>query len=176
MKTLNKLWGAGLLALLLSVVAPNKSMAQGGYISDQEFYDELQPYGTWVSDPQYGNVWVPDADEDFRPYATRGHWVVTEYGNTWVSDFEWGWAPFHYGRWRFDDYYGWEWIPGNEWGPAWVNWRSGDDYYAWAPLGPGISLDVAFGGNYYVPDDYWVCAPRAYINSPYVYNYYLPRN
>ena len=125
MKALNKIWGIGILAVTLSLLAPSKSRAQGGYISDQEFYDGLAPYGTWVSDPQYGNVWIPDADQDFRPYATRGHWVITDYGNTWVSDYEWGWAPFHYGRWEFDDFYNnWIWIPGYEWAPAWVSWRN----------------------------------------------------
>jgi hypothetical protein len=175
MKSLNKIWGIGLLVMLLSLVVPGKSMAQGGYISDQEFYDQLGPYGTWVSDPEYGDVWVPDVDGDFRPYATRGHWVLTDYGNTWVSDYEWGWAPFHYGRWRYDDYYGWEWIPGHEWAPAWVSWRHGGGYYGWAPLRPGISISISIGGGYEAPDYYWTCAPQAYINSPQIYNYYVPR-
>ena len=174
MKSINKIWGIGLLAMLLSLVVPGKSIAQGGYVSDQQFYDDLSPYGTWVSDSQYGNVWIPDADENFRPYATRGHWVVTDYGNTWVSDYEWGWAPFHYGRWRYDDYYGWEWIPGHEWAPAWVSWRHGGGYYGWAPLMPGISISLSFGSGYSVPDYYWTCAPQAYIASPRIYNYYVP--
>jgi hypothetical protein len=176
MKTLNKISGICLLAILLLLAAPRKSMAQEGYISDQEFYDDLQPYGTWVSDPEYGNVWIPDADENFRPYATRGHWVITDYGNTWVSDYPWGWATFHYGRWRYDDYYGWEWIPGHEWAPAWVTWRHGGGYYGWAPLMPGISISISIGGGYRVPDNYWVCAPQAYIASPNIYNYYVPHN
>ncbi|WP_154402444.1 DUF6600 domain-containing protein [Mucilaginibacter endophyticus] len=176
MKFINKICGISLIAFLLMLAAPNMGKAQeGGYVSDQEFYDELDPYGTWVSDPQYGNVWVPDAGDDFRPYATRGHWVVTDYGNTWVSDYEWGWAPFHYGRWRYDDYYGWEWIPGHEWAPAWVSWRHGGGYYGWAPLQPGISISISFGNSYNVPDNYWVCAPQAYINRPNIYNYYAPR-
>src|SRR5882757_1439338 len=83
MKLLNKIWGIGLIAMSIALITPKHSMAQdGGYVTDQEFYDNLQPYGTWVSDDQYGNVWVPDVDEGFRPYATRGHWVVTDYGNT----------------------------------------------------------------------------------------------
>ncbi len=89
----------GLLAFMLIALAPGKSTAQGQYISDQDFYDNLSPYGVWVYDPQYGDMWVPDVDGNFRPYATRGHWVLTEYGNTWVSDYPWGWATFHYGRW-----------------------------------------------------------------------------
>ncbi|HWZ15029.1 MAG TPA: DUF6600 domain-containing protein [Mucilaginibacter sp.] len=175
MSILKKIWGIGLLTALILTVIPGKSKAQEGrYISNQEFYDYLQPYGTWVEDPQYGDVWVPDVDESFRPYASRGHWVLTDYGNVWVSGYPWGWATFHYGRWRYDDYYGWEWIPGNEWAPAWVRWRHGGGYYGWAPLMPGISISLSFGRSYREPDNYWVCAPQNYINSPYIYNYYAP--
>ncbi|MDB5287349.1 MAG: hypothetical protein JWR05_2298 [Mucilaginibacter sp.] len=165
------------LAFALILAAPHKSTAQGGngqYISEQEFYDQLSPYGAWVSDPNYGDVWVPDVNGDFRPYVTNGHWVLTEYGNTWVSDYPWGWATFHYGRWHYDDYYGWEWIPGNEWAPAWVSWRNGNGYYGWAPLAPQISIEASFGSNYYIPDTYWAFAPYAYINQPNIYNYCVP--
>jgi hypothetical protein len=178
MKVLNKIWGIALLAFTLILSAPHTSIAQqeGEYISDQEFYDELQPYGTWIYDPQYGNVWIPDVEEDFRPYATRGYWAMTSYGNTWVSDYPWGWATFHYGRWHFDNYYGWEWVPGNEWAPAWVSWRDGGGYYGWAPMEPGISMDASYSDNYSVPDNYWVFVPYAYINYTNVYNYYVPYN
>ena len=176
MQNINKILGLCLTACLLLLVNPAPAKAQpGASVSFQTFYNELQPYGTWVDDPNYGDVWIPNVDEDFKPYATNGHWIVTEYGNTWESDYEWGWAPFHYGRWRFDDYYGWEWIPGSEWGPAWVNWRTGGGYYAWAPLGPRVSIDVSFGNDYNVPNDYWMCAPYAYITSPRIYDYYVPR-
>src|ERR1700754_2358178 len=175
MNLLKKICGLSLIAFLIMLAAPNNARAQEGeYVSDQEFYDELDPYGTWVNDPTYGNVWIPDAEDGFRPYANNGHWVVTDYGNTWVSEYPWGWATFHYGRWRYDDYYGWEWIPGHEWAPAWVSWRSGGGYYGWAPLSPGISINLSFGNSYHVPDYYWVCAPQAYINSPNIYNYYVP--
>ncbi|MDB5000064.1 MAG: hypothetical protein JWR76_1141 [Mucilaginibacter sp.] len=177
MKNINKLGGIILLAFVLILAAPHKSTAQGGngqYISDQEFYDQLSPYGAWVSDPNYGDVWVPDVNGDFRPYVTNGHWVLTEYGNTWVSDYPWGWATFHYGRWHYDDYYGWEWIPGNDWAPAWVSWRNGNGYYGWAPLEPRISIEASFGSNYYIPDTYWAFAPYAYINQPNIYNYCVP--
>jgi hypothetical protein len=175
MRILKKIFGIGLLTAFILTAIPGKSKAQEGrYISNQEFYDYLQPYGTWVEDPEYGDVWVPDVDESFRPYASRGHWVLTDYGNVWVSNYPWGWATFHYGRWRYDDYYGWEWIPGNEWAPAWVRWRHGHGYYGWAPLMPGISISLSFGSGYREPDNYWVCAPQNYINSPNIDNYYLP--
>ncbi|OJW83955.1 MAG: hypothetical protein BGO69_09495 [Bacteroidetes bacterium 46-16] len=140
-----------------------KASAQDDYVSYQTFYDDLSPYGQWVYDPQYGYVWVPDVEYDFRPYYTRGHWIATGYGNMWVSDYPWGWAAFHYGRWTYDPYYGWLWIPGNEWGPAWVSWRYGGGYYGWAPLGPGITVSVAFG-DYYCPDNWWV-----FIGPQYLY-------
>jgi hypothetical protein len=177
MKTLNKLFATGAMVFLLMLMAPHKSMAQDdGYVSDQEFYDELQQYGTWVQDDQYGDVWVPDVDGDFRPYATNGYWIQTDYGTTWVSDYPWGWATFHYGRWRYDDYYGWEWIPGHQWAPAWVSWRQGGGYYGWAPMGPGISLTLSLGGiGLNINDNYWVYAPQRYITSRYINRYYAPR-
>ena len=169
MTTLKNFFTIGAMAFLFMLMTPHKAMAQDdGYVSDQEFYDDLQNYGTWVQDDQYGNVWVPDVDADFRPYATNGYWVQTDYGTTWVSDYPWGWATFHYGRWRYDDYYGWEWIPGHEWAPAWVSWRQGGGYYSWAPMQPGITISISLGSGYYVPDRYWVCAPQAHINSRHI--------
>jgi hypothetical protein len=104
--------------------------------TDQVFYDQLSPYGQWIDYPDYGYVWQPNVDADFRPYVTNGSWVYSDYGWTWASDYSWGWAPFHYGNWFYDDSYGWLWVPGNEWAPAWVNWGQSGDYYGWAPVPP----------------------------------------
>ncbi len=90
-----------------------------------------------------------------------------------MSEYEWGWAPFHSGRWLFDDYYGWIWVTDDEWGPAWVTWRSGGGYYGWAPLGPGMGIDINI--NLHIPYNYWVFVPDIYIRSPRVYNYCVPR-
>ncbi|PRY52243.1 hypothetical protein B0I27_1061 [Arcticibacter pallidicorallinus] len=144
----------------------------GASVSFQTFYDELSPYGQWINYQDHGRVWIPNVEEGFQPYGTRGHWVVTDYGNTWVSDYDWGWAPFHYGRWLFDDYYGWIWVPGSEWGPAWVNWRSGGGYYGWAPLGPGLDINI----NINIPLARWIFVPQRYITHRSVYNYHVPRN
>lgn len=146
-------------------------------VSYQTFYDELSPYGQWVDYPGQGYVWVPDAGDDFRPYSTNGHWVWTDnYEWMWVSDYDWGWAPFHYGRWEQDDYYGWFWVPGYEWSPAWVAWRDGGDYYGWAPIRPGINININFNiGGYNPPNDYWCFAPRRYITSPRIYDYCVDR-
>ena len=141
----------------------------------QEFYDDLAPHGQWLNDPQYGYVWAPHVGNDFRPYYTNGRWVMTEYGNTWVSGYSWGWAPFHYGRWAQSNYYGWIWIPGNEWGPAWVNWRQGGGYYGWAPMGPGININISFGSGYNVPNPWWTFIPCGHIYTPGWQRYYSPR-
>ncbi|MGH2647771.1 MAG: DUF6600 domain-containing protein [Ginsengibacter sp.] len=141
-------------------------------ITYQQFYDDLSPYGNWVNYQDYGYVWVPD-EAGFRPYYNNGHWIYTNYGWTWVSDYNWGWAPFHYGRWLYDDDYGWMWIPGYEWAPAWVSWRNSPDYYGWAPLGPGININISIGSQ--IPYNYWAFVPHRYINSPRINNYYVDR-
>lgn len=185
MKMLSNRTGGFLPALILAVMlvlglSAQKAQAQD-YYDDygngdyQEFYDDLSPYGQWLNDPQYGYVWTPNVGGDFRPYYTNGRWVMTEYGNTWVSDYDWGWAPFHYGRWAQSSYYGWIWIPGREWGPAWVNWRQGGGYYGWAPMGPGISINISFGGGYNVPNPWWTFIPCGNIYTPGWQRYYSPR-
>jgi hypothetical protein len=135
--------------------AQNNVPDQNQPVTLQVFYDELSPYGTWIKDPNYGFVWSPNVDQNFKPYVTNGHWVNSDYGWTWVSDFSWGWAPFHYGRWTVDSQYGNIWIPDTVWGPAWVSWRQSDGYVGWTPMGPGVDIDYALGGSYYVPYDQW---------------------
>lgn len=131
--------------------------------SYQDFYDGLAPYGRWINDPQFGYVWMPNVGRDFRPYYTNGYWAMTEYGNTWVSNYDWGWAAFHYGRWTYDNYYGWLWIPDTQWAPAWVSWRSNYNYYGWAPMGPGVNINISLGS---IPIDWWVFLSPNYFYEP----------
>ena len=160
------------LSLLAGMITPQQAGAKNYTgVSFQVFYDELSPYGDWVKDARHGYVWLPAVREDFHPYGSDGHWVMTEYGNTWVSNYDWGWAPFHYGRWYFDDYFqSWAWIPGYDWGPAWVNWRTGGGYYGWAPLGPGVSINVSVN----LPSFHWVFLPNHHIYHHHAYRYYAP--
>ena len=139
--------------LALFLIPPHRASAQDVTVSYQSFYDELSPYGQWIADSEYGYVWVPNVDDEFRPYFTDGFWAWTEYGNTWVSDYPWGWAAFHYGRWIFNEYYGWIWVPGTTWSPGWVAWRWGGGFYGWAPLMPGMEWN---GGEYVCAVDWWV--------------------
>ncbi|MEP7169247.1 MAG: DUF6600 domain-containing protein [Bacteroidota bacterium] len=173
MKSIKKIAVAFALIATCTLIAENKSQAQAA-VNFQVFYDQLSPYGQWVDDPQYGYVWIPAGAAGFSPYETAGHWVLTDYGWTWVSDYPWGWAPFHYGRWHYGAY-GWLWVPGHEWGPAWVSWRRARGYYGWAPLEPGISLQVAFGPRYSIPHERWVFVQERYISNPHLTTYYTPR-
>lgn len=135
-------------------------VATGGGISFSVFYHELRPHGRWVFHPQFGQVWIPrNVGRNFHPYVTNGHWVMTNRGNMWVSGYSWGWAPFHYGRWFFDDFHGWAWVPGYEWAPAWVVWRGGAGYYGWAPMRPGVNINV----NIHLPGRYWVFVPNRHV-------------
>ncbi len=65
------------------------------------------------------------------------------------------------GRWAYMNG-DWGWVPGYEWAPAWVAWSGDNDYYGWAPLAPGLSLDVSFGS---IPSDRWCFVPSRYIYS-----------
>jgi hypothetical protein len=108
--------------------------------SPNDFYQPLEPYGSWVEVSSYGRCWHPrEVPPDWQPY-TQGHWEWTDAGWYWVSDEPWGWACFHYGSWYDDPAYGWVWIPGTEWASAWVSWRYSDDYIGWAPCGPSLTV------------------------------------
>jgi hypothetical protein len=165
------------IVALLTILSinPSKAKAQGPSVSFQVFYDNLSPYGTWVEYPAYGYVWIPDAEPGFSPYSTGGYWVWTDFGWTWVSDYAWGWAPFHYGRWKYDGFYGWFWVPDYVWGPAWVCWRHSPGYYGWAPIEPGININVVIRGRYHPHHDYWCFMDEHYMGDRYGYQHYVPR-
>jgi len=102
--------------------------------------EDLDPYGRWVYDPSYGQVWVPAVDPGWAPYRA-GRWVWEDYyGWTWLSADPWGWAPYHWGRWYWGSY-GWAWWPGAfgpryYWSPALVG------FFGW---GGGVGFSVGFG-------------------------------
>lgn len=114
-------------------------------------YYDLDGYGSWANETEYGSVWYPaSVPAGWAPYRF-GRWVWVEpWGWTWVDDAPWGFAPFHYGRWAM---FGprWGWIPGPIavapiYGPAFVAFVGGAGFSvgfgaggvaAWFPLGPG---------------------------------------
>jgi Family of unknown function (DUF6600) len=173
MKTKNKMLALFIILIIALIVNSKKVSAQQNNVSFQVFYDQLSPYGQWVDYPNYGYVWIPDAGPDFVPYSTRGSWIMTAYGWTWFSSYDWGWAPFHYGRWGYDNYYGWYWVPDGEWGPAWVNWRSSEGFYGWAPMEPGVTISFSLGMNYNSNYDHWIFVRDRYIGSPNMNRYYV---
>jgi hypothetical protein len=111
-------------------------------------YQDLDDYGSWRSDPNYGNVWTPTrVSADWAPYR-NGHWAwISPWGWTWVDDAPWGYAPFHYGRWVSLNG-NWGWVPGPRdvqpvYAPALVVFigapQFGNGYggnVGWFPLGP----------------------------------------
>jgi hypothetical protein len=154
---------------VISFTPVAETKAQLVSVNFSTFHRELSPYGRWMNNPRFGQVWIYNA-VGFKPYNTDGHWEYTNYGWSWESDHDWGWAPFHYGRWEFDPYYGWMWIPGYEWASAWVSWSSYDDYYGWAPLGYGININVSFGS---IPYNNWNFIPRRNICDRDLNRYYV---
>jgi hypothetical protein len=103
---------------------------------------ELQQYGSWLPEEDYGSVWFPaSVPAAWQPYC-YGHWTwVAPWGWTWIEAEAWGFAPFHYGRWAI---FGgrWGWVPGPPvvhpvYAPALVVFvHPGNGAAAWFPLGP----------------------------------------
>jgi hypothetical protein len=104
--------------------------------------EDLDRYGRWEQNPDYGPVWIPTAvAADWAPYS-HGHWTwVRPWGWTWVDDAPWGFAPFHYGRWVYARN-NWCWTPGTRvrrpvYAPALVAWIGG----------PRANVSVTVGGG-----------------------------
>jgi FecR protein len=90
---------------------------------------DLDGYGNWQTDPDYGSVWYPPVVAGWVPYS-QGCWIwVAPWGWTWIDDAPWGFVPFHYGRWVHVRS-GWAWSPGQftvrpVYAPALVVWGTG---------------------------------------------------
>ena len=156
-----------LLALVLAALAtplfPQHASAEVE-VSFDYFQDALSPFGEWIEVGDYGPCWRPTGvAEDWAPY-TDGYWAYTDAGWTWVSYEDWGGITYHYGRWVHVVDEGWVWVPEYEWGPAWVSWRSNDEYVGWAPLPPEARWEESTGFSVWVdtsydigPDSYRFC-------------------
>ncbi len=114
------------------------------YVShDVVGYEDLDDNGTWRSDPNYGDVWVPRVAAGWAPYRD-GHWAwISPWGWTWVDDAPWGYAPFHYGRW-VNARGNWCWVPGPiavrpVYAPALVAFIGGPRF--------GVAISVGGGGG-----------------------------
>src|ERR1700743_1809665 len=80
---------------------------------------DLNHYGQYIQDPQYGNVWQPyGVSMDWDPFS-NGYWADTSGGGVWGSSYPWGWMPYRYGHWVFINGRGWFWQPG-----GWNNWNN----------------------------------------------------
>lgn len=120
------------------------------YVDDNVIgYEDLDSYGYWDWEADYGNVWYPNkVGRGWSPYRF-GHWDwISPWGWTWVDDESWGFAPFHYGRWA-EVHHRWCWVPGPRheravYAPALVAWigapgisvSAGVGSVGWIPLGP----------------------------------------
>jgi hypothetical protein len=116
-------------------------------------YEDLDSYGEWIQEPDYGPLWIPTrVDSGWVPYRD-GHWAwVRPWGWTWIDDQPWGYAPFHYGRWVYvrDR---WAWYPGKRverpvWAPALVAFVGGSGWSvgsadATPPLSGGIRFRLS---------------------------------
>jgi hypothetical protein len=141
---------------------PYQSSISSQYVSPDVYgAQDLDQYGRWNYDPEYGNVWVPQVAADWAPYRC-GRWSWIEfYGWSWVGCEPWGWAPYHYGNW-YHGSFGWSWYPGSirshyYWRPALVGffgWGGrgyggfGYEHVGWVPLAPRERFHAWYGNGY----------------------------
>ncbi len=120
-----------------------RSQAYNYVSSDIVGADDLDSYGRWDTDPQYGRVWVPQVAADWAPYQD-GRWAWEDYyGWTWIGSEPWGWAPYHYGNW-YRASFGWAWYPGPRYGRTWYR----PALVGFFGFGGGGGFDFGFGfGN-----------------------------
>ncbi|MEJ1961408.1 MAG: DUF6600 domain-containing protein [Gammaproteobacteria bacterium] len=77
-------------------------------------YEDLDSYGSWTSEPDYGYVWTPTrVVAGWSPYSSGHYSYVGGWGWAWIDDAPWGFAPFHYGRWVSVGSR-WSWVPGRD--------------------------------------------------------------
>jgi hypothetical protein len=147
--------------------------------SDVIGYDDLDDYGGWRPDHEYGNVWFPHTTVvGWAPYR-YGHWVwISPWGWTWVDDEPWGFAPFHYGRWVVVRGV-WGWVPSPPrpvavgvvyvrpvYAPALVAWVGGPHFSVGIGIGGGGGVGVAWFPL--GPRD--VYCPSYHVSERYVQN------
>jgi hypothetical protein len=147
------------------------------YVSrDVDGYYDLDDYGDWDNDAEFGSVWFPrDVVVGRVPYH-YGHWVwISPWGWTWIGEEPWGFAPYHDGRWYIVRGR-WGWVPG----PVVVRPVYAPHLVAFVGGGGGLSVAVGFGGGFagvawfpLGPRDVWVpgyrCSPR-YVQNINVTN------
>ncbi len=120
------------------------------YVSpDVVGYEELDAYGTWGTDQDYGNVWRPSrVASGWTPYRD-GHWSwVDPWGWTWVDDAPWGYAVSHYGRWA-NLRGSWVWVPGPQreqavYAPALVGFVDGRNLQLASAVGTAIAAAIGW--------------------------------
>ena len=122
-------------------------------------YEDMNAYGSWSRDSQYGDVWTPrSVPANWQPYRT-GHWSnVKPWGWTWIDDQPWGYAPYHYGRWANSNNR-WVWVPPQ---------RDAPPVYAPALVAfiGGIELTATLGQQSSAPVGWFPLGPReAYVPS-----------
>jgi len=95
--------------------------------------DELDGYGSWSDDADYGSVWTPN-EVAFIPYVTDGRWVTVGTNEPiWLANSTWGAVTTHHGRWVATPSVGvaaasstprWRWVPGVKLQSSWAAWHT----------------------------------------------------
>ena len=94
------------------VLGREDQLADAETPSEDTQNEELQQYGEWRDDPNYGRVWTPAyAYGGYNPFH-GGYWQPVGFGWSWVDPYPWGQFGFNDGRWAYSPYmHRWCWVP-----------------------------------------------------------------
>lgn len=153
-------------------------------------YQDLDTYGSWRADTNYGQVWYPShVAAGWAPYRD-GHWAwIDPWGWTWMDDAAWGFAVSHYGRWA--NLRGtWGWVPGPVqsrayYAPALVAFVGGSNFQvtissgsvggvAWFPLAPREVYRPAYATSRGYFEN--INRSNTVVNTTVINNYYNNTN
>jgi hypothetical protein len=75
-------------------------------------YEELERYGEWYDEPNYGHVWMPSyAYGGWDPFG-YGSWQHVGYGYAWVDPMPWSYYTNYGGHWAYLHHLDrWCWVP-----------------------------------------------------------------
>lgn len=128
-------------------LVPGVALPPGATLEPALMHGLLDGAGSWRTVESLGTLWLPEPSRvgsNFVPFQSEGRWLSTDRGLYWQAQSGWGFVTSHYGRW-IELAGRWAWMPGSAFAPAWVQWRAGNGWVAWAPLPPdGVAPSTRF--------------------------------
>jgi len=137
-------------------------------------YSDLDDYGSWREEPDYGAVWYPRSVEvGWAPYS-YGYWNwVGPWGWTWVDYAPWGFALITMDAGRLSAARGagaWSGLCASVYGPAFVGFVGGGHFGAGSDLAEGSAAESVGSARIREPFHPWYHTSNLYVRNVNINN------